>query len=100
MGWFDESLYPDEPGASSPRNLEERIEFIARLCGAWDFGILPRGETISEIRAPEWRPAIEECRLLSSISYHLLRRWHHLPVAPFLGSIPAVVRLDPELARV
>ena len=63
MGWFDESLYPDEPGAYSPQDLEERIEFIARLCGAWDFGVLPRRETIAEILAPDWRPAIVDPEL-------------------------------------
>jgi hypothetical protein len=100
MDWFDLSLYPDEPDASPPRTLGERSEFIARLCGAWDFGVLPRRETVAEIRKPAWRRAVEECRLLPSVSYHLLRRWHRLPPAAFLGSVPAEVREDPELRKV
>jgi hypothetical protein len=97
MGWFDESLYPDEPRPQAPTSLAERIDFIARLCGAWDFGILPRKETVEEVRSSRWCEAVEECRLLSSVSYHLLREWHGLPPASYLGSIPAFVREDPQL---
>jgi hypothetical protein len=97
MGWFDESLYPDEPHPQAPRALAEQIDFIARLCGAWDFGILPRKETVEEVRSSRWREAVEECRLLSSISYHVLRELHGLAPAPYLGSIPAFIREDPEL---
>ena len=100
MDWFDASLYPEEPDASPPRTKEEQIDFIARLCGSWDFGVLPRRETIVEVLRPAWQGAVEECRLLSSVSYHLLRRWHRLPAVPFLGCIPAAVREDPELTRV
>ncbi len=100
MGWFDESLYPEEPGVSSPRTIEEQVDFVARVCGAWDFGILPGRETIEEIRTPHWRAAVDECRLLTSVSYHLLREWHGLPPAVFLGSIPAFVSRDAELSKV
>lgn len=97
MSWFDESLYPDDPQPRIPQTHGERIDFIGRLCGVWDFGVLPLKETIDEVRHTRWRQAVEECRLLSSISYHLLREWHGLQPVPYLGSIPAVVRYNPEL---
>lgn len=77
--------------------LAEQVDFIARLCAAWDFGLLPDGETVTEIRRVEWRSAVEACRLLTSPSYHLLREWHGLPLLPYLGSVPAYIREDPSL---
>jgi len=98
--WIDESLYPDcEP----PQSLEaaaDRIEFLARLCSAWDFGILPREETIREVRKEEWREAVDACRLLTSSSYALLRQWHQLPPVPYLGDAPSYIRDDPNLEHV
>ncbi len=99
MTWLDGSLYPDldEPPSELP-TLGDQIDFIARLCGAWDFGILPELDTIAEVRRAAWRAAIDQCNLLTSPTYHLLREWHGLPPAPFLGSVPAYIRDDPNLA--
>jgi hypothetical protein len=97
--WIDESLYPDcEP----PKSFEaaDRIDFLARLCSAWDFGILPREESIREIRKVEWREAVDACRLLTSHSYALLRQWHQLPPVPYLGDAPPYIRDDPNLKHV
>ena len=100
MDWFDGSLYPDEDPPENFDQLGDRIDFIARLCGAWDFGILPEWVTIQEMRQASWRDAVEQCNLLTSPTYHLLREWHGLSPAPFLGSIPAYIRDDPNLAFV
>lgn len=89
MEWIDGALYPDldEPPAQL-KTPEERADFIARLCSAWDFGILPLPETIAEVRRPEWREAVDRCRLLTSHTYHLLR---HCPISascrPSCGTI-------------
>lgn len=100
MDWFDSTLYPEEANIHPPSTLAERIDFIARLCGAWDFGILPRAETIAEIRGDSWRAAVEECRMPTSISYHLLREWHGLSVMEFLGSVPPEIENDPNIRHV
>ena len=94
---IDGSLYPDEPPPAALDSLAERVDFLARLCSAWDFGILPDGETLREIRRRAWRPSADRCRLLTSPTYHLVRKWHRLPPLPFLGSIPASMLEDPNL---
>ena len=97
---IDGSLYPDEPPPAALDSLAERVDFLARLCSAWDFGILPDGETLREIRRRAWRAAVDRCRLLTSPTYHLVRKWHRLPPLPFLGSIPASMLEDPNLEYV
>jgi len=94
---IDGSLYPDEPPPAVLESLAERVDYLARLCSAWDFGILPDGETLREIRRRPWRKAVDRCRLLTSPTYHLVRKWHRLPPLPFLGSIPASISEDPSL---
>ena len=93
----DGSLYPDEPAPAALDSLPVRIDFLARLCAAWDFGILPDTDAIREIRRRSWRKAVDRCRFLTSPTYHLVRKWHRLPPLPFLGSIPAYIREDPNL---
>jgi hypothetical protein len=94
---IDGSLYPDEPPPAVLESLAERVDFLARLCSAWDFGILPDAETLREIRRRRWRAAVDRCQLLTSPTYHLVRKWHRLRPLPFLGSIPASISEDPNL---
>jgi hypothetical protein len=97
---IDGALYPDVDPPDTLETLGDQIDFIARLCSAWDFGLLPDWDTVVEVRRPAWCPAVEGCNLLTSPTYHLLREWHGLPPVPFLGSIPAYIRDDPNLAFV
>ena len=97
--WIDGSLYPDTEIPERLETLGDRVDFLARLCGAWDFGILPERETVEEIRRPGWRDAVDACRLLTSISYHLLREWHGLPELPYLGQKLPEILNDPSLAH-
>jgi len=98
--WLDGSLYPDVNVPDTLDSLLERVDFLARLCAAWDFGLLPNMATIAEIRKEKWKPAVEACRLLTSPAYHLLRRWHGLPSLAFLGQQVALIRDDPCLEQV
>ena len=98
--WIDGALYPDTEVPTEIKTLGDRVDFLARLCSAWDFGLLPRAGTLAEIRKPEWRKAVNACRLLTSPAYHLLRRWHRLPQLPYLGQQLAYIRDDPSLAHV
>lgn len=98
--WIDGVLYPDTEPPATLEGLAERVDFLARLCAAWDFGLLPNPETVAEIRRPEWREAVDACRLLTSPAYHLLRSWHGLPPLPYLGQQMAYIRDDPNLEYV
>jgi len=98
--WIDNTLYPDVKPPTTLDTLAERVDFLARLCAAWDFGLLPDLDTIAEIRRPEWREAVDASRLLTSPTYHLLRSWHNLPPLPYLGQQLAYIRQDPNLAYV
>src|SRR5438093_8891515 len=97
---IDGALYPDVEPPAELTSLADRVDFIARLCAAWDFGLLPDWETIVEVRAEGWREAVDVCRLLTSPTYHLLRHWHRLSPLPFLGSVPSSILDDPNLAFV
>jgi hypothetical protein len=95
--WIDGSLYPDTEVPLELHTLADQIDFLARLCSAWDFGLLPMAETVEEIRQPEWREAVDACQLLTSPAYHLVRSWHGLPSLPYLGQELAYIRDDPNL---
>jgi len=98
--WLDGALYPDKNPPDELETLSARVDFLARLCAAWDFGVLPTAKTVAEIRRPEWREAVDACRLLTSPAYHLLRDWHNLPALPYLGRRLAYICEDPNLAHV
>ena len=91
-------FYPDTEVPEEIHTLVDRVDFLARLCAAWDFGLLPERETIEEIRRPDWREAVDATRLLTSPTYHLVREWHGLPKLPYLGDQLAYIRDDPNLA--
>ncbi len=95
--WLDGALYPDMEVPDSLDTLAERVDFIARLCSAWDFGLLPEKETITEIRKKDWSSAVDACQLLTSPAYHLLREWHGLAPAAYLGQEIGMIRDDPCL---
>jgi hypothetical protein len=95
--WIDGALYPDVDPPTEIHTLSERVDFVAKLCSAWDFGLLPDAETAAEVRRPIWRQAVDACRLLTLPAHHLLRGSHHLPELPYLGQELAYIRDDPNL---
>ena len=97
---IDGALYPEVDPPDALLDLDDRVDFLARLCAAWDFGILPSAETVAEIRRAEWREAVDRCRLLTSPTYHLLREWHGLTPEPYLGQRLAYIAEDPSLEHV
>ena len=99
-GWIDGTLYPDREPPAAIADLADRVDFLARLCAAWDFGRLPDNRVVAEIRRPAWREAVEACRLLTSPTYHLLRSWHGLPPSPYLGQRIAYIADDPNLVYI
>jgi hypothetical protein len=99
-GWIDGSLYPDQDVPDRLDILPDRIDFIARLCSAWDFGLLPLPITLKEILKKDWRQAVDETQLLTSCAYHLLRERHDLESLPYLGPKFPHILEDPFLTEV
>jgi hypothetical protein len=97
---MDATLYPDQEPPRPPLSLDQRIDFLARLCAAWDFGLLPRRDVVAEVRRRAWREAVDKCQLVTSPAYHLLREWHHLPKLPYIGQRLAYIADDPSLQHV
>ncbi len=98
--WIDGNLYPDTEPPEALETLADRVDFLARLCGAWDFGILPYEETVAEIKRPEWREAVDACQMLTSVAYQILREWHDLPPVPYIGPTFPHIDEDPFLDRI
>ncbi|MEW6743892.1 MAG: hypothetical protein AB1486_14150 [Planctomycetota bacterium] len=97
---IDATLYPDREPPERLQSLSDRVDYLARLCSAWDFGVLPDTDVVAVIRQPHWREAVDACRLLTSVSYHLVRQWHGLCPLPYLGQQLAYIRDDPNLEHV
>jgi hypothetical protein len=98
--WLDGALYPEGEPPKTLDTLPDRVDFVARLCSAWDFGLLPASRTVTEVRREAWREAVDACRLLTSPAYHLMRAWHALPPLPYLGAQMAYIRDDPSQEHV
>jgi hypothetical protein len=93
--WIDGSLYPERDVPDELPTLADRVDFIVRLCGAWDFGIPPKPQTFQRLLQEDWREAVDQARLLTSSAYHLLRELHKLDSLPYLGpSFPEILN-DP-----
>jgi len=98
--WIDGSLYPDCPVPEEIVTLGDRIDFLARLCGAWDFGVMPWPQTLRQVLQPDWRQAVDETQMLTSCAYHLLRELHRLPPVRYLGPRFPEIENDPCLNMV
>ncbi len=98
--WIDGALYPEIDPPEDLVDEADKADFLSRLCAAWDFGTLPDPGLVAQVRKPEWRDAVDGCRLLTSPVYHLLRKWHNLPVLPYLGQKIPMIRDDPSLAYI
>ena len=98
--WIDGALYPEMEQPEVLETLADRVDFLARLCGAWDFGILPYEETVNEIKRPEWREAVDACQMLTSVAYQILRDWHDLPPVPYIGREFDYINEDPFLEHI
>jgi len=95
--WKEGALYPERELPQNLDNLADRIDFLVRLCSAWDFGQLPYPETIDQILNKDWKMAVEETQLLTSCAYHLLRELHNLKPLPYIGPKFPKILNDPFL---
>lgn len=102
IDWIDGALYPDVDPPNTLSNLDDRIDFLGQAVRSLGFWAAPRSPNLQlkGTRKPEWRDAVNECQLLTSPTYHLLRMWHGLPVLPYLGQRLAYIAEDANLAYI
>jgi hypothetical protein len=91
---LDQSVYPDiEPPAELTRP-EEKADYVQRVCGALDFGIVPEAETLELFSS--WKDIFDAFPLRALPAYHAFRAyfgWEPVGQLPYLGT-PSYVSLD------
>jgi hypothetical protein len=91
---LDASVYPDSDPPTRLRSLEEKADYLQRICGAFDHGLVPEKATIELFS--DWKEVFDRFPLNASPGYHALRAyfgWEPVERLPYLGD-PAYVKLD------
>lgn len=66
---IDTSVYPDRDSVPTVlKTDQEKADYVARICAAWDFGILPDRETFAVLAG--WREVFEKFPIRDSPAYH------------------------------
>jgi hypothetical protein len=78
---IDHSVYPDldHPPDELP-TAEDKADYVARICAAWDFDVVPTPETFTLFA--EWREVFDRFPLPHSPAYAAFRTifgWPQLP---------------------
>lgn len=80
--YIDHSVYPDvEEVPEVLSTLEQKADYIHRLCAAWDFDIYPEKETFAALRS--WKEVFDRFPLPESPAYHTFRQiygWEDVPL--------------------
>lgn len=79
---IDASLYPDCDAPTTLEDVADAAEYLARVCGAFEFGIPPSGGVLAALR--EQRDMFDRFPLAGSPAYHTLRRMFGWPSVPAL----------------
>lgn len=82
---IDHSLYPDEPAPEDLSDESDAAEYIHRVCGALDFGIVPEREVIETLR--NLREVFDRFPVTPSPAYHMFRQGFGWPAVPSLPPI-------------
>lgn len=75
---IDQSVYPDlDPPPKSLETMEEKADYVHRICSAWDFGVHPDAATFELFAG--WRDVFDRFPVKTSPAYHAFRSWFHWP---------------------
>jgi hypothetical protein len=76
--YIDHSVYPDVQHLPDELTTPgDRADYVQRICGAWDFGLVPEWETFRLFRG--WRDIFDRYTLPHSPAYHAFRAWFGWP---------------------
>ena len=84
--WIDGSLYPDEPVPEKIETLAEKVDFLVRMCAAWDFGLPPSSDSLKEVLQDDWKQAVDEARFLNLLFVSLTARTSSFETSAVLGA--------------
>lgn len=91
---LDGSVYPDKAAPTELLTLAAKADYVQRVCGAFDFGVVPEAYTLDLLES--WKEVFDAFPLKSSPAYHALRclfSWEAVEKLPYLGK-PTYVTLD------
>jgi hypothetical protein len=91
---LDGSVYPDREPPSDLQTLEEKADYLARICGAFDNGVGPETYTLKLLS--NWKDVFDRFPLKGSPAYHALRSyfgWEPVERLRWFGT-PAYIKLD------
>jgi hypothetical protein len=81
---LDHSVYPDldQPPIESNdlATIEDRADYVQRVCAQWDYGIVPEPATFQLLE--QWREVFDRFQLSHSAAYHTMRfrfGWEPVP---------------------
>lgn len=79
---IDHSVYPDvHPPPRDLPTLADKMDYLHRICGAFDFGIFPEESDWQAFAA--WKEVFDRFPLADSPGYHTFRHWYGWePVKP------------------
>jgi hypothetical protein len=87
---IDHSLYPDTDSPEDLRDESVAADYVQRVCGAYDFGIVPSADVLATLRAQQG--VFDRFPLPASPAYHALRRLFGWP--PVQSVPPARLRYE------
>ncbi len=95
--YIDRSVYPDLDNPPDRLDtIEDKADYVQRICAAWDFNIHPDPETFALFAG--WKDVFDAFPLPASPAYHAFRAWFGwdpLPDTPALPPpTPYYVHLD------
>ncbi|MBV8067516.1 MAG: hypothetical protein JO113_06040 [Candidatus Eremiobacteraeota bacterium] len=64
---LDTAVYPDREPPETLETLEEKADYVHRICSAWDFGILPDESTFELLAG--WRNVFERFPIFGSPAF-------------------------------
>lgn len=95
--FIDHSVYPDlDELPESFETVEDKADYVHRICSAWDYGVHPERETFALFEG--WREVFDRFPVLASPAYHAFRSWYGWPrvavPAGITGPTPRYIILD------
>ncbi len=78
---IDYSVFPElDVLPTDFSTIEAQADYVARICGAWDFGVIPTRDTFALFSS--WRHAFDAFPVPASSAYAAFRSWYGWPPVP------------------